>query len=383
MSSSYFFPQEVILKILSFIPGKTLPKLRLVSKLFNSIISESYFLDLHHRQTLKSLSILTAFTAFRSSQTVELKLLFLTKSSKETALAALTAFRTSIIINPNFLLDHQTLKPITKKFLGDRVRVLSSNHQLLCFVSDKEYFLYNPNTQKTLELPYSSTFSSLNPKVVISFGFVSSTLQYKLIRFFLPYNPLCEFETLTITITSKTYTHHLKISPWKLQEQECPYSLQPYPPVHAEGFLYWTTKHAPKIVSFSLDQEKFSVLSHQPPCFEQNPNHDFSLCGIRGDLRVVDYDSLGPNMEIWLMSGYNGSYSWAKTHHIELKETLKRWYRTFPIRIHDIECDCVIFQVLFPSRMKIYYKSKNEVEDLGELSQELQFCHYTDGFLSL
>ncbi|VVB02784.1 unnamed protein product [Arabis nemorensis] len=367
-------PPEVILIILSFLPGKTLPKLRLLSKQFNSIISEPYFLHLHHRFSLNSFSILTAFTSLRSSLTVELQLFLFTKpkDTSRAALNALAAFRTSLTVVPN----HK--HPVTKRFLGDRVRVFSSNHQFLCFVSDKEHFLFDPINQKTLELPKSSSFSSPN---VISFGFVSSTLQYKIIRFFLPYNPICKFEVLTISITGKNYKHHLEISPWKSQEQQCPYLLQPYPPVHANGFIYWTTKHVPKIVSFSLEQEKFSLLP-PPPCFEENPNHDFSLCGIRGNLWVIDYNSLEPSMEIWMMNGSNGS-AWVKTHRIGLKETLNRYYPSFPIRIHEIQSDLVLFQVLFPSRINLYYRSKNEVVDFGELNQELQFSHYTDGLLSL
>lgn len=61
----------------------------------------------------------------------------------------------------------------------------------------------------------------------------------------------------------------------------------------------------------------------------------------------------------------------------------KRYYPSFPIKIHDIQSDCVLFQVLFPSRMKVYNTSKNQVKDFGELCEELQFCHYTDGLLSL
>ncbi|CAH2058681.1 unnamed protein product [Thlaspi arvense] len=317
MFSSYL-PLEIILKILSLLPGKTLPKLRLVSKQFNSLISQPYLLRLHHRFALNSFSILTAFTALRSSLTVELKLFLFTKPNHD-----------------------QTQQTITKRFLGDRVRVFSSNHQLLCFVSDKEHFLFDPINQKTRELPKSSSLSS-SPNV-ISFGFVSSTLQYKIIRFFLPYYPICKFEILTVNITRSNYKHHLEISPCKSQEQKCPYLLQPYPPVQADGFVYWTTTDIPKIVSFSLEQEKFSVLP-PPPCFEDNPNHDFSLCGIRGKLFVINYNSLEPNMEIWMMNGSNGC-DWVKTHRIGLKGTLIRYYPSFPIRIHDIQSDFVLLAV--------------------------------------
>ncbi|KAL1206378.1 F-box/kelch-repeat protein [Cardamine amara subsp. amara] len=378
---SFALPPEVFLKIFSLLPGKTLTKLRSVSKQFNSLISDPYLLRLHHHHALNASSILTAFTSFDGSLTVELKLFLFTKPNK-TSLAVLNA-RKAFWIDHFKLTYHdneQTLKPITKGFLGQRVRVFSSNHQFLCFVSDKEHLLFDPINQKILEIPQSSSSSS-SPSD-ISFGFVSSTLQYKIIRFFLPYYPTCKFEILTLTITGRNYNHHLEISPWKSQEQQCPYLLQPFPPVHADGFLYWTTKNVPKIVSFSLEQEKFSVLP-PPPCFEDNPNHGFSLCGIRGNLWVVDYNSLAPNMEVWMMSGSNGS-AWIKTHSIGLKETFTRYYPSFPIKIHDIQSDCVIFQVLFPSQIKIYYTSKNEVEDFGALSyRELQLCHYTDGLLSL
>ncbi|CAA7042595.1 unnamed protein product [Microthlaspi erraticum] len=285
---SVYLPSEVILKILSLLPGKTLPKLRLVSKQFNSIISEPYFLRLHHRFALNSFYTLTAIAPFHRSLIVELKFLL---STNETTLSTLTS--------PT---DFQ--EPLTKQFLGNRI--------------------------------------------------------------------------LPLTITPRSYKHHLEIFPWTSQEQECPYLLQPYPPVHADGFLYWTTKDVPtKIVSFSLEQEKFSVLP-PPPCFQDSPNHDFSLCGMRGNLWVVDYNSLEPNIEIWMMSA-----AWTKTHRIVLKETLTRYYHSFPIKIHDIQSDCVLFQVLLPSRMKIYHTSNSKVEDLWELGVELQLCHYTDGLLSL
>lgn len=373
MFSCSFLPPEVIIRILSFLPGKILPRLRLVSKQFNSIISEPFFLRLHHSHALNSPSILTAFTVSSKSLVAELKLLRYTKPNQ----TALTAFWASLF--EEHYHEH-TQKPITKSFLGDRVRVLSSNHQLICFVSAKEHFLFDPINQKTLEISQSPSASSSSSRD--SFGFVPSTLQYKIIRFLLPYHPICKFETLTLSIKGRNYKHHLEISPWRSQETECPYLLQPYPPVHADGFLYWTTKEPPtRIVTFSLEHEKFSVLP-PPPCFEDNPSHDFSLCGIRGKLLAVDFDALEPNMEIWMMSGSNGS-AWVKTHRIDLKETLTRYYRAFPIRIHDIQCDCVFFQVLYPSRVKIYYTSKNEVKDFGGLNHELQCCYYTDGLLCL
>ncbi|WZZ05774.1 hypothetical protein YC2023_091695 [Brassica napus] len=304
MFSCSFLPPEVIIRILSFLPGKILPRLRLVSKQFNSIISEPFFLRLHHSHALNSPSILTAFTVSSKSLVAELKLLRYTKPNQ----TALTAFWASLF--EEHYHEH-TQKPITKSFLGDRVRVLSSNHQLICFVSAKEHFLFDPINQKTLEISQSPSASSSSSRV--SFGFVPSTLQYKIIRFLLPYHPICKFETLTLSIKGRNYKHHLEISPWRSQETECPYLLQPYPPVHADGFLYWTTKEAPtRIVTFSLEHEKFSVLP-PPPCFEDNPNHDFSLCGIRGKLLAVDFDALEPNMEIWMMSGSNGS-AWVKTH---------------------------------------------------------------------
>ncbi|XP_056847338.1 F-box/LRR-repeat/kelch-repeat protein At1g09650-like [Raphanus sativus] len=340
MFSCYFLPPEVIIRILAFLPSKILPKLRLVSKQFNSIISEPYFLRLHHSHDLNSPSILTTFTVSSKSLVVELKLLSYTKPNQ----TALTAFRSSLLEERY---HEQTQKPITKSFLGDRVRVLSSNHQLICFASDKEHFLFDPINQKTLEISLSSSVSSSSSSVV-SFGFVSSTLQYKIIRFFLPYHPICKFETLTLSPKGRNYKHHLEISPWRSQETECPYLLQPYPPVLTDGSLYWITKEDPtKIVTFSLEHEKFSVLP-PPQCLEDNPNHDFSLCGIRGKLLAIDYNSLEPSMEIWMMNGSNGS-AW----------------------------------VLFPSRVKIYYPSKNEVKDFGELNHELQFCYYTNGLLSL
>ncbi|KAF8103236.1 hypothetical protein N665_0188s0184 [Sinapis alba] len=373
MFSCSFLPTEVIIRILSFLPSKRLPKLRLVSKQFNSIISEPYFLRLHQSHALNSPSFLAAFTVSSKSLVVEVKLFLFTKPNQ----TALTAFRTSLLEERY---HEQTQKPIRKSFLGDRIRVLSSNHQLICFVTAKEHFLFDPINQKTLEISQSSSASS-SPSLV-SFGFVSSTLQYKIIRFFLPYPPICKFETLTLSIKGRNYKHHLEISPWRSQETECPYLLQPYPPVHSDGFLYWTTKEAPtKIVTFSLEHEKFSVLP-PPPCFEDNPNHDFSLCGIRGKLWAVDYNALAPDMEIWMMNGSNGS-AWVKTHRINLKETLTRYYPSFPIKVHDVQCDCVFFQVLFPSGVKIYCPSKNEVKDFGELNHELQICYYTDGLLSL
>ncbi|KAJ0256508.1 F-box domain-containing protein [Hirschfeldia incana] len=374
MFSCSFLPPEIIIRILSFLPSKILPKLRLVSKQFNSIISEPYFLRLHHYHDLNSPSILTAFTVSSKSLVVELKIFSFTKPNQ----TALTTFRTSLLEERY---HEQTQKPITKSFLGDRVRVLSSNHQLICFVSPKEHFLFDPINQKTLEISQSSSASSSSSSLV-SFGFVSFTLQYKIIRFFLPYHPICKFETLTLSVKGRNHKHHLEISQWRSQETECPYLLQPYPPVHTDGFLYWTTKEAQtKIVSFSLEHEKFSVVP-PPPCFEDNPNHDFSLCGIRGKLLAVDFNALEPSMEIWTMSGSNGS-AWVKTHSIDLKETLTRYYRSLPIKIHDIQCDAVFFQVLYPSRVKIYYPSKNEVKDFGELHHELQFCYCTDGLLSL
>ncbi|WVY90914.1 hypothetical protein V8G54_036428 [Vigna mungo] len=52
ISSAEILPNEVIAEILSWLPAKTLIRFRCVSKTWNSLIINSYFVKLHHKRSI-------------------------------------------------------------------------------------------------------------------------------------------------------------------------------------------------------------------------------------------------------------------------------------------------------------------------------------------
>ncbi|XP_010539106.1 PREDICTED: F-box protein At3g07870-like [Tarenaya hassleriana] len=350
-------PYDLIFEILSYLPSKTLMRFRTVSKKFNSLITDPRFSRLHHRRSRDRLFALSAISKHRGSDSLDLRI-FLTDENNE------------------------TIHEFTRCFYKDRVnRIIGSNHQLLCFVLDNSLSLYDPINRDFLELPSPSPRRVRSPHSV-SFGFVDSTMQYKVIRWYLSHGSNLVFEVLTLTVTRGC---RLEISPWRLSEKHCPYLLRhSSPPVHVDEYVYWRSYDS-QIVSFSLPDETFSVLS-RPPCLSTKNQRlenvrEFMLYGIRGKLWLVDCDNLEQAVDIWTRSDERSS-NWIKVHRVGVFSERLAYTRS-PFEMLDIHRDFVLFRLLHPNVVMYYDAREKTTRGTEELRGELQLCHYVDGLLSL
>ncbi|KAG7593874.1 F-box domain [Arabidopsis thaliana x Arabidopsis arenosa] len=401
--NSVSLPSDVVMEIMSRVPGKSLARFRLVSKQFRSLLSDPCFLRLHHSRSRDSLFTLTAFSN-ELSNLYKLRYKFYVTNKANGLIHKFTEdFSTHRRPKANglpigeFTEDYRTHK--------SSIRMLSSHHQLLCFVCEGGIHLCDPLNKELKNLP-NPTFSrccNFNKPgdCLVSFGFVDATMQYKVIKWphdldenrtrrlpsglitvWKKVNEL-KFEVLNIDIVEDG---RLKVSPWRLRRRLCPYLLQLSSQVHVNGYIYWTTSDF-QIVSFSLQDETFSAINPKPPCFSLDTQGSkkssyFTLSGRRGNLWMVDYDVPSQIMEIWKMEDRRGG--WANIHKINLKGTHPKKIDC-KVKMLDIRSDEVLFKLSSTSkRLFICYDAKtNTLEKCGRESRDYELCHSTDGLLSI
>lgn len=124
-----FFPDEVILQILSRLPMKSLFRTKCVCKLWYKLVSDKYFIQLYNEMSVRNPMVLIEVT----------------ESSH---------FRSSLICVDNF----RGVSEFSLDFIKDRVKVRASCNGLLCCSSipDKGvYYVCNPMTKEYKLLPRS------------------------------------------------------------------------------------------------------------------------------------------------------------------------------------------------------------------------------------
>ncbi|KAL1203751.1 F-box/LRR-repeat protein [Cardamine amara subsp. amara] len=376
-------PSELVMEIMSRVPGKSLARFRSVSKHFNSLLSDPCFLRLHHSRSRYSIFTLKAVLMHESSYYYQQTYNLFVTNNKANGLVH------------EFDVDFRTI----------RMRMLSSHHQLICFVCEYGIHLCDPVNKELRNLPnppFSPWCNFNNPgECLVSFGFVDATRQYKVIKWphdldedrtrRLPSGLITtwkkvdlKFEVLIIHVMEYGC---VKVAPWTWKHTPCPYLLQLSSQVYVNGFIYWTTSDF-QIVSFSLQDETFSTVSPKPPCFRldtqgiSQKSRFFTLSGSRRNLWMVDYHVPSQIMEIWKMEESRGS--WAKVHKIDLGGTHPN-DNDGKVEMLDIRSDQVVFKLL-PRRLLICYDANtNTLKNYERESIEYydHLCHSTDGLLSI
>lgn len=373
MASVIYLPSELVMEIMSRVPGKSLARFRSVSKQFRSLLSDSCFLRLHHTRSRNSLFTIRALRESHYS-----------------------TYYFSVTNKANGLVHEFTLN-----FDSARVRMLSCYHQLLCFICETDIYLCDPVNKELKKLPDSTVTKwcfdkSKDNESLVSFGFVDAKQQqYKVIKWPLDLDENrtrklpgglittwkkvdLKFEILNIDILEDG---RLKVSGWKRHRRPCPYLLKLSSQVHVNGFLYWTTSDF-QIVSFSLQDETFSTLDAKPACFRLDPRGSqdsrfFTLSGSHGSLWMIDYTSRV--MEIWKME----DSGWARIHAIDLGGS----HPDEKVDMLDIGSDQVLFKLSSPYQVLIccYDAKTNTLKNrtLTSVYEDSGLCHSIDGLLSL
>ncbi|KAL5071910.1 hypothetical protein RYX36_022797 [Vicia faba] len=169
--SRVILPDELILEILSMLNVKSLMQLKCVSKSWNSIISDSFFVKLH-----------------------------LDKSSRIPHIILFSSHNIKNCIFPIFpiprLIESPSIDLFTKAYQHESVKkghpnIIGSCNGLICLFSslDNDFFLWNPATRKHSRILgcISHCFQHPNSFFKFSFGYDHSTHKYKLLAFRYPF----------------------------------------------------------------------------------------------------------------------------------------------------------------------------------------------------
>ncbi|KAK9089809.1 hypothetical protein Scep_028891 [Stephania cephalantha] len=176
-------------------------------------------------------------------------------------------------------------------------------------------FLYNPFFQEHMELP--KTLNCANHDVVIGFGFVSASNEYKVIRIVYYMEPCDRLRRSVYQQRSQVDLFTLgKDHSWRIVGS-AKYRIHRHSPkILLNGFLHWVVipyncRPSPSriILAFDFATEKFEVI----PCprWERPVRHTFQLAEIQGCLSAVVNWKDG-SIDIWIMKEYKVRESWMK-----------------------------------------------------------------------
>ncbi|XP_042505506.1 F-box protein At3g07870-like [Macadamia integrifolia] len=269
---------DVIIEIFSRLPADTLIRLRSVCKLWNNLIRDPVFIDLHLKklmQTPPSQVILALDTSFKNTR----RGLFLVDGVEEYQWRA---------------------REIQVEYLQDnRLDVVGSCNGLVCMAPTNHFdsiFICNPITGECLCLPESNliadgliSFRSLFVSR-IGFGYDHVAKKYKVIRFLYDERKLVgEINTL-----GESSWRKLDFS----VNREGWFGLNSSKALFLNGFLYWMIKRVPDellsgdefILAFDICSENFCIIDFPPPLSE--PIYELQLINIKGSLAIAieNYD---------------------------------------------------------------------------------------------
>lgn len=206
-------------------------------------------------------------------------------------------------------------------------KMLPSNHGLVCFKNDGNFYVYNPSTQAFLALPDAS--ASTCDEMVSTFGYLPSTKEYKLAHMYdrslclYSYDIGCEIYTLSAGTTLGEIT---AVQPsWKQIKEKCPFAVE-RKGVLVNNVFYWlicgtcANREGKLVISLDLEQEKFKVVPH-PPVISRTGNprvHDIQLIELWGNLCLLGSYADPPVMDIWMLENNGNNIAWTKEYSLDL-----------------------------------------------------------------
>lgn len=278
-----FIPLDIIIDILSRIPGSSLIKLRLVCKLWRSLTYDARLINLQ---------------LDRASRVDPPRIILFSQDEEQGG----QKFHLT-------LLD-ETWRP-KYRLTRPSAAVLSTPpcNGLICLYDyHRNIKLCNPTTQEFLILPKPTPDNRnvVNGFPKCFFGFHPTTKEYKVVRFF--YRHL-KHSTESYDLGCEIFT--LGTSSWRYISSINYYPTGPGINVH--GFIYWTagatTLIPDRIIVLDLKYERFRLIS--PPDFSEyqvEVHASMFLVQLEGNLCLVNipYGSPAP-MDIWMLKDYTNS----------------------------------------------------------------------------
>lgn len=273
-------PYEIIEEILSRLPVKSLGRLRCVSKLWRSLISDPHFIKMHLKQRLRH-KVFMSFISRRKIQFFDYEALLNGDDDENSA-----------VKNLQFPVEMGSIRS---------VKLLGSCNGLLCLgLGERNVIVWNPcvGEYKKVQEPEGEGDGSYG------FGYDSCNDDYKLVRV-IPGNG--SDKMISVDVFS------LKANSWR---RVCyggyRFDLLDRMGTFFNGSVYWQAKQGDTnrmtlIVSFDLVEEKFREMPKPDGRFATGP-----MLGVLGESLCACRSEFGKDVELWAMKQEGAEVSWIK-----------------------------------------------------------------------
>lgn len=270
-----YIPEDVLFKILSWLPSKSLIRFRSVCKAWHATISSSRFVNAHLECSKQRPSLLVIPGSFEM------------KKNGENIAFLMSLYKYQ---DPNIMHLQDFPRGIRKW-----IRPVHCDGLLLISTRKHKMMICNPSTREIVSLPEGS--HSLCGGMGLGFGFDPHSNKYKMARAFYQRDypttrQVCKFEVLTLGTNA-----------WR-QTEDPPYPIDRLTPVHVKGAIYWKVCRTPlcpyppkTFLRFCLTDEKFSLFPC-PPCSAK----PYCFTEVEGELCCACFYSWTLELEIWTCS---------------------------------------------------------------------------------
>ncbi|XP_047333498.1 F-box protein CPR1-like [Impatiens glandulifera] len=361
-----FFPDEILENILSRLPVKCLLRLRFVSKAWFSLISSPYFVKLHLKRSVQNKSNLS---------------LYITNDRVLSRWNFYSLDDHDHVLRPEEIVRH----PLSyRKYT---IQNWGSCDGLIClsntFFFDDFVCLWNPSTNKSIKLPYTSTTLTRNDDRSYGFYYDITNDDYRVVRTTLFVGKIFDYEIKVYSLRSNSWHRLEKFHQGPNFNSKV---------AIACGALHWTLGEADEekiwIVAFDLVTEKYRVIS-QPEY--SGPPYLISLYNFEGCLSLSChyYSNVVAVVDVWLLNEYGEKNEyWSKLVSLPLTEpTDLTWecsnFSAKPVAYSKsgkkvlLEIDC--------KKLVWYNLEQKSVEDimLQDLEPYIQIHFYSESLVSL
>ncbi|KAI3465865.1 hypothetical protein Pfo_022528 [Paulownia fortunei] len=315
---SDYLPQEVVIKILTKLPPKSLVKFRCVSKTWNLLISSPYFISMYTQQTIIS----KPFTASTDQ-------IIIRRYSK-----AQNSEVYSVHVDNEEFPDDENIR-IEYPFRDSTrfyYRIVGSCNGVLCLSDDlfgqaDSILLWNPVIKRKVTLPApQATFENMGSDMfVLGFGFDVENNDYKVVRIAYVQG---DYGYL---VPPKVEVYALSIKNWRRIDGEVPKNCVVeyfWSQVLISGNVHWVAyrnmgkqdKVENLIMLFNLSLEVFDEMQ-LPDALENELPINLNAVVLEGSLAVVQYNERvwSKSCCIWIMKKYGDTESWSKEYYVDLE----------------------------------------------------------------
>ncbi|CAK9141468.1 unnamed protein product [Ilex paraguariensis] len=279
-----FIPHEIVVKILSRLPVKSLLQLRCVSKLWRSLISSPQFAKTHLDVSSKN------------KDYAKHRLIFISACYRY---CLKTCSLQSMLYEPSVTaIDVEC--PISEYSL------VGCCNGLVCIaVNYESIFLWNPSTRESKKLTdYGVTLKNID-SIALGFGYDESSDDYKVVGIFVDW---CNWDSYE----NEVQVYSLRTDTWKRIEQFPGGTSVDFRGKLASGALHWawgSDMQSTDWVIVSLDLAKEMSRTIAQPNYV---NDEFSsMLGVLGECLCI-LRQYGNFAELWVMKEYGKSDSWSK-----------------------------------------------------------------------